>query len=232
MKGELVVVEDVPEAFAALVVDRWRARFSSPFSLALSGGATARSCYESLAARTGDIDWNTMDVWWGDERCVPLDDPDSNHRLAHEALLDRVVVGAEHPMRCGPAGASDYDDALRRVPPLDLIHLGLGPDGHTASLFPESAALSAPADRLVVDNIDSTGRNPLPRMTLTYGGIARSRCVVVTVSGEEKAEALARVHAGDRSVPATAIDADHVVWLVDPAALRRIGPTGRSGDPR
>lgn len=232
MRGELVVVDDVPTAFASLVVDRWRSRSQASFSLALSGGETARSCYESLAGRSDDIDWMTVGIWWGDERCVPLDDPDSNHRLAHESLLHRVYVAAEHPMVCGPRGATDYEAALRGSAPLDVIHLGLGPDGHTASLFPGSTALSADAGRLVVANVDSTGRNPHSRLTLTYEGIARGRCVIVTVAGASKAEALTRVRAGDRTAPATAVDAEHVVWLVDREALDGSGPDGRSGDPR
>lgn len=232
MKGELVVVEDVSEAFAGFVIDRHGARFGPRFAMALSGGDTARSCYEALARRRVELDWGTVDIWWGDERCVPLDDPDSNHRLAHEALLDRVSVGSEHPMTCGDLGARTYETALEDAPPLDLVHLGLGPDGHTASLFPGSSALSAPPARLVVDNVDPTGRNGHRRVTLTYGGIARGRCVVVTVSGANKADALRRVRSGDPTAPATAIDADEVVWLVDAAALDGAGPTGRSTGPR
>jgi 6-phosphogluconolactonase/glucosamine-6-phosphate isomerase/deaminase len=98
-----------------------------------------------------------------------------------------------------------------------VVHLGLGPDGHTASLFPESPALKADPGRLVVMNEDPTGRNPYPRMTLTFAGIARGRLVLVTVSGEEKAEALARVVRGD-DLPANQVTAEQVLWLVDPAA--------------
>lgn len=232
MKGRLVVVDDVAAAFAGFVIDRFVGRVGPRFSMALSGGDTARSCYESLAARRNEIDWETVDIWWGDERCVPLDDPDSNHRLAHEALLDRVTVGSEHPMVCGDLGARDYEDALEGAAPLDLIHLGLGPDGHTASLFPDSSALSAATGRLVVANVDPTGRNRHRRLTLTYGGIARGRCVVVSVSGASKAEALRRVRAGDPTAPATAVDADDVVWLVDPSALDGSDPIGRSTGPR
>jgi 6-phosphogluconolactonase len=232
MNGELLVVDDVSAAFAEFVIDRWLARVGPRFAMAMSGGDTARACYEALARRRSEIDWGTVDIWWGDERCVPLDDVESNHRLAHEALLDQVEVGSEHPMTCGTHGARTYESALEDAPPLDLIHLGLGPDGHTASLFPGSAALAVPSSRLVVENVDPTGRNRHPRLTLTYGGIARGRCVVVTVSGAGKSEALRRVRAGDPSAPAAGIDADDVVWLVDPAALDGIGPNGRSTDPR
>jgi len=100
-----------------------------------------------------------------------------------------------------------------------VVHLGLGPDGHTASLFPQSAALDTGPGRLVVVNDDPLGHNPHPRMTLTYEGIARARLVVVTVEGEAKAEALARVRADDPTAPASHVDAERVLWLVDHAAL-------------
>jgi 6-phosphogluconolactonase len=101
---------------------------------------------------------------------------------------------------------------------LDLVHLGLGPDGHTASLFPGSPALDADPGRLVVMNTDPTGRNPHERMTLTFSGIARARLVVFTVAGEDKRAAFAGVRAGDPSLPASRVRADRVLWLVDPTA--------------
>jgi 6-phosphogluconolactonase len=220
MNGELVVVDDVAEAFASTVVDSYRDRPNDGFAIALSGGGTARRCYERLAADAVDaIDWWKVDVYWGDERCVPLDDPDSNYRLAREALLDRVgAANATYPMRC-EEGADAYQLRLGELGRFDLVHLGLGPDGHTASLFPESAALEADPGRLVVINDDPLGHNPHPRLTLTFSGIARARVVVVTVEGEAKAEAFARVRAGDPTAPASHVTADRVVWLVDHAAL-------------
>jgi 6-phosphogluconolactonase len=220
MNGELVVVDDVAEAFAATVVEAYRGRPNDGFAIALSGGSTARRCYERLADDASDaIDWWKVDVYWGDERCVPLDDPDSNYRLAREALLDRVgAANATYPMRCDE-GADAYQLRLGELGRFDLVHLGLGPDGHTASLFPRSAALDTGPGRLVVVNDDPLGHNPHPRMTLTYEGIARARLAVVTVEGEAKAEALARVRDGDLTAPASHIDAERVVWLVDHAAL-------------
>ena len=100
----------------------------------------------------------------------------------------------------------------------DLVHLGLGPDGHTASLFPDSPALDADPGRLVVMNEDPNGHNPHRRMTLTYSGIARARLVIFTVEGEAKREAFARVRAGDLSCPAARVRAERIIWLVDPAA--------------
>jgi 6-phosphogluconolactonase len=220
--GEIVVVADVADAFAQQVIDAYGTRPGETFSLALSGGATARTCYERLAAVTGtQIDWWKVDVYWGDERCVPHDHVDSNYRLAREALLDRVgAANATHLMRCAE-GPDPYQLRLGDLGRIDLVHLGMGADGHTASLFPDSEALDADPGRLVAMNDDPTGTNPYRRMTLTFAGIARARLALVTVSGEEKAAALARVASGD-DLPAARIAADRVVWLVDEAAASQL----------
>jgi len=219
MFGELVIVDDVAAEFAERVIECFHARPNDGYSMALSGGDTARRCYERLADDAGtQIDWWKVDVYWGDERCVPSDDESSNYRLAREALLDRVgAANATYPMRC-EEGADPYQLRIGELGKFDLVHLGLGPDGHTASLFPRSTALDADPGRLVVMNDDPTGNNPLPRMTLTFAGIARARLVLVTVSGEEKRDAFARVQRDDPDCPGTHIRADRVVWLVDPAA--------------
>jgi 6-phosphogluconolactonase len=219
MFGEFVTVDDVAAEFAERVIECFHARPNDGYSIALSGGDTARRCYERLADDAGtQIDWWKVDVYWGDERCVPSDDENSNYRLAREALLDRVgAANATYPMRC-EEGADPYQLRIGELGKFDLVHLGLGPDGHTASLFPGSPALDADPGRLVVMNDDPSGHNPLSRMTLTLAGIARARLVLVTVSGEEKREALARVRADDPACPGTHIRADRVVWLVDPAA--------------
>jgi 6-phosphogluconolactonase len=218
MFGELVVVDDVPGEFAERVIEAYHARPNDGFSLALSGGETARRCYERLSEEGDQIDWWKVDIYWGDERCVPLDHADSNYRLGREALLERVgAVNANYPMRCDE-GADPYQLRLGELGRFDVVHLGLGADGHTASLFPGSPGLDADPGRLVVMNEDPSGRNPHPRMTLTFAGIARARLAIVTVSGDTKREALARVAAGDESCPGARIRADHVLWLVDPAA--------------
>ena len=113
MNGELVVVDDVAGAFASTVIESYLGRPNDEFAIALSGGSTARRCYERLAADAADaIDWWKVDLYWGDERCVPLDDPDSNYRLAREALLDRVgAANATFPMRC--------DEGRRALPAPD-----------------------------------------------------------------------------------------------------------------
>ncbi|MDQ6946049.1 MAG: 6-phosphogluconolactonase [Actinomycetota bacterium] len=219
MNGEVVVVDDVAAAFATYVIEAFRDRPDEGFSLTLSGGSTAARCYERLAANGADqIDWWQVDVYWGDERCVAPEDPDSNERLGRQTLLERVgAANAVYPMRCDD-GPDPYQQRVAQAGRLDLIHLGLGPDGHTASLFPGSTALDADPGRLVVMNTDPKGNNAHERMTLTFSGIARARQVVFTVSGEDKRAAFAGVRAGDESFPAARVRADRVVWLVDAAA--------------
>ena len=218
--GELRVVDDVPGAFADLVAremadaapagDDW-------FRLVLSGGATARECYEELATRSG-LDWSRVECLVGDERCVPPDDPDANQRMIRETLVERVAPRPRLlPMDCR-APSEAYEAVIAARPHLDLVHLGLGPDGHTASLFPGSAALSAPAGRLVEHNVDPSGRNHHARVTLTFAGIARARLVVFTVAGADKQEALSRVFHNE-DIPATHVRAGRVVWLCDRGAI-------------
>lgn len=219
MHGELVVVEDVPGEFAERIIEAFHRRPNDAFSLAVSGGELARRCYERLVDDAGtQIDWWKVDLYWGDERCVPPEDPDSNYRLVKEALLSRVgVVNANYPMFCDQ-GPDPYQLLLGELGKLDVIHLGLGPDGHTASIFPGSPGFEADPGRLVVMNEDPTGTNPHPRMTLTLAGIARAHLVVVTVAGQDKRAALDRVRAGDPTCPAAHVNAEHVVWIADPAA--------------
>ncbi len=219
MNGEVRVVDDVAAAFCEVVAEAWHGRPGPGFSIALSGGATARRCYEALAVDAScPVDWMQTEVYWGDERCVPHDDPASNYRVAREALLEGVGgVHALFPMRCDEGGADEYHLLLSTVGAIDLVHLGLGADGHTASLFPGSPAIDADPGRFVVPNHDPTGRNPHPRMTLTWAGIGLGRRVVVTVSGPEKADAVARLRAGD-DLPAARLQGPDLLWLVDRAA--------------
>ncbi len=222
MNGEIRVVDSVPDAFARLVTGEIAARSADRFSLFLSGGSTAQECYAALAGAPPSLDWQAVDIYLGDERCVPLDDPDSNHRMIDQTLLSRVgPVGSDHPMyRSGPPeeAAASYQAELAALPAFDLVHLGLGPDGHTASLFPDSTALAVvDPEVLVVANTDPRGNNPHARITLTLPGIARARLVVVTVADASKAEAFAGVVAGE-DLPAARVTAERVVWLVDDAA--------------
>jgi 6-phosphogluconolactonase len=209
LAGELRLVDDVPNAFAALVAEE------VPASMALSGGSTARRCYQLLAV---DVEWRDVEIFFGDERWVPIDDPESNEGMARTALLDHVNPAAVHSLRGRgetiEAAADAYDTLLRERPPVELVHLGLGPDGHTASLFPGSPALEE-RERLVVATGDDL--HPHPRLTWTFPAINRSPLVVFTVAGEEKREALKRIQAGD-DLPAARVAAARVIWLVDDAA--------------
>ena len=145
---------------------------------------------------------------------MPPDHPDSNQLLGRQALLERVgAANAVYPMSCDE-GPDAYQLRLGEIGKLDVIHLGMGPDGHTASLFPGSPALDADPGQLVARNEDPSGRNPHRRMTLTFSGIARSRLVVFTVAGADKRAALQAVIDG-ADLPAARVTADRVVWLVD-----------------
>jgi len=212
MNGEVRIVPHVPAAFAELVTTE------APRSIALSGGDTARACYQ-LFATAANVDWPGVEVFFGDERWVPVHDPDSNEGMARLAFLDELDPAWVHSLygagATPDAAAAAYEQLLRDAPAIDLVHLGLGPDGHTASLFPGSAAL-AEADRLVVTSGDDA--HPHPRLTFTYPALARSRLVVFTVAGAGKREAFARVRAGD-DVPAARVEAERIIWLVDTEAM-------------
>ena len=221
MNGELIVVDDLPGAFSAQVMASFDRRPDELFGLALSGGNTARACYERLAADSADvIDWLCVNVYWGDELCVPPDHADSHQRLVRKALLERVgTANAVYPMSCDE-GPDAYQLRLGEVGKLDFIHLGLGSDGRTASLFPDSPALGADPGQLVARNEDPTGRHRLPRLTLTYAGIARSRLAVFTVGGRHKRAILQAVLDG-ADLPAAHVTSDQIIWLVDRAAAPR-----------
>jgi 6-phosphogluconolactonase len=205
------------------------------FATALSGGRTPRAMLEALASRA--IDWPRVHFFWSDERCVPPDDAASNYRMAADALLSRVDVPASnvHRMKgelAPAAGASDYAAELERffgssVTAFDLLFLGLGADGHTASLFPGSPAL---ADRSGSPAIGAPAPPGTPspwRLTLSYASINAARRIAFLVEGSEKADVLARVVEGPRELamlPAQGvapIDGD-LLWLVDAAAAAKL----------
>jgi 6-phosphogluconolactonase len=202
VNGEIAYVDDVATAFADLVVRE------QPQSLALSGGDTARRCYELLASRSG-IDWPSVTVLFGDERVVPVSDPESNEGMARNELLDHVPVAEIHSLV--NSGAEPYEKLLRQLGRIDVVHLGMGPDGHTASLFPGTPALDV-TDQLVVQTGDTN--HPHPRLTFTLPGIALGQHIVFTVEGEEKADAWRRVRSGD-DLPAGRVYGERITWLVD-----------------
>jgi len=216
----LTPVDDVPHAFRDVVVEAFTARPGPRFALVLSGGPTARACYELLSTAER-IGWSVVDIYVGDERMVPPDDEDSNARLIKEALLDRVgPVGSFWPMPTeGPV--EECVAAYQRIisdlvtgPGIDLIHLGMGPDGHTASLFPGDPSLDADPGQLVMATEDPNGRNPHPRLTLTLPAINSARVAVFTVAGGSKAAAVAALLRGE-DLPAARVHAGRTIWLVD-----------------
>jgi 6-phosphogluconolactonase len=207
------------------------------FSLGLSGGSTPQRLYRLLAARpfADQIDWVRVHVFWGDERCVPPDHPDSNYRIAQEALLAHVPIPAAQIHRIygedDPGEAAQAYEAILRaffgdgLPRMDMILLGMGDDGHTASLFPHSAALDAPLDRWVVENLIPMKR--VWRVTLTAQAINAAKQVIFLVSGAEKAERLNQVLHGTyrpHDLPSQLIQPANgkLLWLVDEAAAQAL----------
>jgi 6-phosphogluconolactonase len=168
--------------------------------IALTGGSTPQLSYEQLAGM--GVDWSRAKLWWGDERCVPPDDEQSNYLMAKEALLDSLPAPGEGgpevhriPAERGPhAGADDYEAELRaalgeEVPRLDFVLLGLGPDAHVASLYPGQPSLDV-RDRLAV-GVEEAGWKPyVPRVSLTLPVLCAARRIVFLVAGEDKAEAV------------------------------------------
>lgn len=207
---------------------------SGRFAVALAGGSTPKATYELLARDYADrIDWRRVHVFFGDERTVPPDHEDSNYRMAKEALLDHVPVSGVHRMRGElppEEAAASYEEELREFfgdeepPSLDLILLGIGGDGHTASLFPHTPALEV-TDRLVVANpVEKLGT---VRLTLTVPVINAARAVNFLVAGEDKAEALKMILEGDadpREYPARFVrSAGEATWMLDVAAAGLLG---------
>ncbi|HUP19303.1 MAG TPA: 6-phosphogluconolactonase [Gemmatimonadota bacterium] len=219
------------EAARAAVAARGR------FAVALSGGSTPRPVYERLAGphHREEVPWARIEFFWADERCVPPEAPDSNYRMARETLLDRVAVDPErvHRIRgeAEPAAAArECAGELRRAldaageepPHLDLALLGLGPDGHTASLFPDSAAIES--DRLAEAVPAALVLPPVvDRVTLTPVALNAARAVAFLVSGGSKAAAVRAALEGPRDparCPAQAIapTRGRARWLLDAEA--------------
>jgi len=226
--------EAAAETFAAAAVDAVDAR--GVFSVALSGGSTPAGLYALLATDPGlrrRIPWDNAQIFWSDERHVPPDSPDSNYRMANATLLSRLTLRSDQVHRVeaenpdASAAAERYEDEIRsaidrgaRVPRLDLLLLGIGSDGHTASLFPGSPAL-AEEHRLIVSNwVEAFGAH---RITMTLPMINAARLVMFLVAGTEKAAAVRDVlQPSLRSplLPARLVNLvdGQVIWCLDAAA--------------
>ena len=199
MTVDITVVEDAEEA-ARLVAERLAGQARAGGDIVLTGGSTPRRAYE-LAAEL-EPDWSRVEVWWGDERCVPPDDHNSNYCMAKEALLDQLERGpaAVHRMRGElgrDAGAEEYEGELDDVGAFDLVLLGLGPDGHVASLFPDFPTLEV-VNRDVIGS--DAGHEPfVDRISMTLPRLCSTRELLFLVAGEDKADAVARAFAGEPS---------------------------------
>jgi 6-phosphogluconolactonase len=213
---------------------------SDVFRIALSGGNTPRLLYMQLASPEfrERIEWRRVELFWGDERFVPHVDERSNYRMVREMLLAHapVLIDHIHPVLTEgdpESAAQRYEAALKGVygadtfspaePLFDLVLLGLGTDGHTASLFPGSPVLNE-RTRWVMPSLHGGE----PRITLTYPPLESSRAVLFLVTGEEKAEAVRGVFAGDEKLPATRLHPQgQVLWFLDKAAAQKLPPEQR-----
>ncbi len=219
------LAEAAAEAFAEEAAKSIREK--GRFAVALAGGSTPKALYELLAGRYRDaLDWSKVHAFFGDERTVPPDHEDSNYRMAYKALLSRVPVGSVRRMRGEldpPEAAALYEEELAAFfggrPRFDLVLLGIGEDGHTASLFPRTPALDV-RDRWAVENpVEKLGTT---RITLTLPSINAAGRVIFLVAGEGKAEALKEILEGDADpleCPAKLVrPASGPAWIVDRAA--------------
>jgi 6-phosphogluconolactonase len=225
-------------------------------TVALSGGSTPRAMLSLLAADpfVDTVPWSSIYFFWGDERCVPPDHPDSNYRMASEALLSKVSIPPENIFRipaemadpdraaeeyaatltqfflAGPGGTKTGTAPLSNVPRFDLVFLGMGPDAHTASLFPHTTALQA-GDQIVVANY--VEKFKAHRITLTAATINNARNVTFLAAGEDKAQALKNVLEGSYQpdlYPSQLIRPRNgtLLWMVDEAAAHLIAEQRRA----
>lgn len=234
MNAEIVVLPS-PAAVAEALADRTAAALRAALdaeprvTLCLTGGSTPVPAYERLG-RAEDINWDRVHVFWGDERSVPPDHPESNYAMAARTLLKPVGVPESNvhkmPGDCPPdEGAAVYEQALEQFfgdeLRFDVLHLGMGDDGHTASLFPGSPALEV-TDRRVVATEAPASAAVRDRLSLTFPTLAQARLCFVAAAGEKKREAFIDVldaYDGEREGPPAARVAPEgdLIWLVDRA---------------
>ncbi len=221
---ELVVVEDEQEV-AAVVGERLARAAREGGNVVLTGGTTPEQAYREAARRA--TDWSKVDVWWGDERCVPPDDRYSNYGMAKRALLDRLERPPRgvHRIKCElgkDEAAADYDRELDDTQ-LDLLLLGVGPDGHVGSLFPNAPTLRQrkkvlPAEARLEPFVD--------RVTLSLPTLSSAREILFLLTGEAKADAAARAFASEPSpeTPASLVRARNgrTVAILDRAAAAKL----------
>jgi 6-phosphogluconolactonase len=242
-KPEIRSYPTLPElslAAAEFIADLAEATIESRniFTLVLSGGSTPRLLYEELARQpvSKRIDWRKTHLFWGDERYLPKNHPESNFALAFQSLVAKVDVPPSNIHRVitendsANAAAEDYEKTLRHffrppsgsedhpyLPSFDLVLLGLGQDGHTASLFPGDAALEEKY-RWVVAVDGASASPPVPRITLTFPVLNKAECVIFLVSGSDKKEVFAEImnNPGTAAYPAARVrPSGRLLWFVD-----------------
>lgn len=242
--------EDIFRAAADLFVDK-AASAKDRFTVALAGGSTPKGMYALLAsdAYRNRIDWQKVHVFFGDERCVPPENEFSNFRMANASLLMHVPVPKRQIYRirgeiAPHMAAAEYEGAMLRVfgasdaapfPRFDLILLGMGPDGHTASLFPGSPALKEKKRWVVENDVQKFKDTPTPwqRVTMTYPVLNAASQVLFMVAGADKADSLYEVLHGQPNsdlYPSQAVKpAGKLTWLVDAAAAQKLPPSVARG---
>jgi 6-phosphogluconolactonase len=243
-RGELVILptpaalaDEAARRFAELV--QAAIQRNGRFTVALSGGSTPRALYQRLAQPpfSTAIDWGRVMVFWGDERFVPPDSEDSCFRMARETLLDFVPIPAANIFPVPTVGgtperaANAYAETLvvefgSETPRFDLILLGMGPDGHTASLFPGHPEPSAPSDQLVIA-VHNAPKPPPTRISFTYKVLNAAANVIFLVAGADKAGTLREVLRGPIAIAQLPAQGVHpkqgkLVWLVDAAAASEL----------
>ena len=203
------------------------------FTIALAGGSTPKLLYQRLAQDYRDeIDWAKVEVFFGDERCVPAEHPESNYRMSRETLLSKVLIPGDNVYRM--RGEIEPEEAAREYGlmlkekfgdvGLDLVLLGMGEDGHTASIFPGTPAVDETHHRVLAVHVEKSTTGRSWRITMTAPFINRAQQVMILVAGENKAKTLAQVLEGPRDpsrLPVQLIQpaSDRLTWLVDaPAA--------------
>jgi 6-phosphogluconolactonase len=229
--------EEVLRAAKEAVAQRGR------FTIALSGGSTPKNLFNLLATNARNVlPWDRTFFFWGDERHVPPTDPDSNYHMAEETMLSKIPVAAGNVFRIAAenpdaaAAAEAYEQTLRKffqlepgqVPVFDLILLGMGPDGHTASLFPNSAGLQEKSRLVIANWVDKLKTS---RLTLTLPVLNAARCVAFLVSGADKATVLKTVLEDDvpgEQYPSKLVHPNDgkLIWLLDRAAASELSNKG------
>lgn len=234
------VARAAAERFTTLAAEAIAAR--GLFAVALAGGSTPRAAYVLLASDefARQVDWARVHVFWGDERCVPPDHPDSNYRMAREALLDRIPIPGDNvhriqgelpPERAAAIYQAELEAVLSPGGRLDLVLLGMGADGHTASLFPGTAALEEGERAVLAVHVE---RLRAWRVTLTLPLINAARKVIFVVTGASKAKTLQSVLAGPfGSYPAQRVrpTSGQLAWLLEASVAGRLPVLAQSSIP-